>query len=446
MPSVDCNISPARVLSALLLAGISAPASDARPMAALQVGRLTLHRCETRAPWCGSLSRRLDPGGAVPGSISVYFEYYPHTGGGAAAGTLVATEGGPGYPATGSRTEYLALFAPLRTNHDVLIMDNRGTGRSGALDCEPLQTAAVLTEANVGVCGRSLGRAAPLYSTALATDDLAAIVEALSLGRIDLYGDSYGSYFAQVFALRHPQQLRSLVLDGAYPLDDPDYPWYPNYSPAMRDKFNRACERAPACRAIGGSSLEHIAPALELLRAGPFSAEVRLWPRAIHALHRRCERVGDRHVRRRAGPCECARAGCGGARFQLALAGNAAGEDQLRAVSAALLTSADVIARAEENGAGAGVGLRGGTFTVREAPHGYRLSLREVRWTEDAAVSGRIDWPRRSGVVHADLELWTSQGLRGALQLQWPEGVNGARATVHGRLGSDIVVAEAPAP
>ena len=37
-----------------------------------------------------------------------------------------------------------------------------------------------------------------------------------------------------------------------------------------------------------------------------------------------------------------------------ALAGNAAGEDQLRAVSAALLTSADVIARAEENGAGAG--------------------------------------------------------------------------------------------
>jgi hypothetical protein len=81
-------------------------------MAALQVGRLTLHRCETRAPWCGSLSRPLDPGGAVPGSISVYFEYYPHTGGGAAAGTLVATEGGPGYPATESRSEYLHCLRP----------------------------------------------------------------------------------------------------------------------------------------------------------------------------------------------------------------------------------------------------------------------------------------------------------------------------------------------
>jgi len=120
-----------------------------------------------------------------------------------------------------------------------------------------------------------------------------------------------------------------------------------------------------------------------------------------------------------------------------ALAGNAAGEDQLRAVSAALLTSADVIARAEENGAGAVVGLRGGTFTVREAPHGYRLSLREVRWTEDAAVSGRIDWPRRSGVVHADLELWTRRGLRGALQAAVARGCQRRKRHGRGRLGSN---------
>ena len=112
-------------------------------------------------------------------------------------------------------------------------------------------------------------------SDLIATDDLAAILEALSSGRINLYGDSYGTYFAQVFALRHPDRLRSLVLDGAYPLDGPDYPWYPHYAPAMRDKFNRACERAPACQAIAGSSLEHIARTLELLRAAPFSAAVR---------------------------------------------------------------------------------------------------------------------------------------------------------------------------
>jgi len=642
----------------LLLAAVSAPGPDARPMAALQVGRLTLHRCDTRAPWCGSLERRLDPSGAVPGTLPIYFEYYPHTASGPAAGTLVATEGGPGYPATGSRSEYLALFGPLRPNHDVLLMDNRGTGRSAAVDCEPLQTAAVLTEANIGSCGRSLGRAAPLYSTALATDDLAAILETLSIGRINLYGDSYGSYFAQVFALRHPERLRSLVLDGAYPLDGPDYAWYPHYAAAMRDKFNLACERAPACQAIAGSSLEHIARALQLLRAAPFSAEVRygdgrsmrftadasqlaivmfagspahatvreldaaarafsdgdrlpllrLMAETLASVDSRdpthsprqfsaglaaavfcqdppqifdmslapAQRLGarDAQITRRKTEVpdtyapftideyrgmpldyafidECvqwpaaapeapavplvpagarypevpvlvisgeldnmtsaadgaaaaarfprarhvviansfhvnalphARSDCGAIlarrfmehlesgdescatavpavrlvpRFARqvreltpahGLAGNAAGEDQLRAVTAVLLTCGDAIARAEANGRGRGVGLRGGTFTVREASQGYRLTLRDLLWTEDARVSGAIDWPGRSGVVHADLELRGPQGARGRLQLQWQQGVGRAQATVRGSLDGNSVLAAAPAP
>ncbi|MGH8131782.1 MAG: hypothetical protein ACRETP_00895, partial [Steroidobacteraceae bacterium] len=117
----------------------------------------------------------------------------------------------------------------------------------------------------------------------------------------------------------------------------------------------------------------------------------------------------------------------------------------LRVVSAALLTSADVIARAEENGPGNGVGLRGGTFTVANAGNGYRLTLRDVRWTEDVSVSGRIDWPGRTGDVHASLELRAPQGS-GTLELTWPEGASRARATARGRLGGERVLAEAPAP
>lgn len=237
-----------------------------------------LNRCDISSPgierWCGRLERPLDPAGSVAGTIGVYFEYYPHTGAGAAAGTLVATEGGPGFPATDSRDEYLELYRPLRSTHDVLIMDNRGTGRSGAVDCEPLQSAPTLTVENIGTCGRSLGARAPLYSTTFAADDLAAILSELKIGKIDLYGDSYGTYFAQVFALRHGDRLRSLVLDGAYPLEGADYAWYPHYAPAMRAKFNVACERDAACRAIAGSSLEHIAPALADLRARPIAARV----------------------------------------------------------------------------------------------------------------------------------------------------------------------------
>ena len=274
-----------RLLPVLLAVLWSAPQAAAVPapaaVAAVTVGQVHLHRCDTPAPWCGELVRALDPGGAVTGTVAVYFEYYPHSATGPAAGTLVATEGGPGYPATESRDGYLALFEPLRASYDVLIMDNRGTGRSAAVNCRQLQNAPQLTEANIGACGRALGRTAPLYGTALATDDLAAVLDALGIERIGLYGNSYGTYFAQVFALRHAAKLRALVLDGADALDGPDFAWWPHYAPAMRAKFNLACERAPGCKAIAGSSMEHIAPALQLLRAKPLAAHVHYGNRRV---------------------------------------------------------------------------------------------------------------------------------------------------------------------
>lgn len=167
----------------------------------LKVGSVNLAACGSHGGYCGTLNRPLDPSGAVPGSISVYFEFYPRTGTGKPAGTLVATEGGPGYPATDTRDEYLALFQPLRDTRDVVLMDNRGTGRSNAVDCQALQSAPKLTETNIGHCGDSLGAKAPLYSATLAADDLDAILQALGAGRIDLYGDSYGTFFEQVFAV-----------------------------------------------------------------------------------------------------------------------------------------------------------------------------------------------------------------------------------------------------
>jgi pimeloyl-ACP methyl ester carboxylesterase len=240
-----------------------------------RVGRLLLQHCDGVAGWCGHFDRPLDPSGAIPDRISIYFEYYPHSAAGRSAGTLVATEGGPGYPATLSRDDYLTLFEPLRATRDVVIMDNRGTGGSGAIDCHELQTAEKWTVPKVGACGASLGTRAPLYGTAYAADDLAAILEALGAGPIDLYGDSYGTYFEQVFALRHPGMLRTLVLDGAYSIDETDYAWMPTYAPAMRAKFDLACSRSAACSRIPGTSIDHIRPALAELRLAPFTAHAR---------------------------------------------------------------------------------------------------------------------------------------------------------------------------
>src|SRR5580704_15359223 len=128
------------LVAGLACAGLLAPraallAASAQSNAAhapgIRVGRITLEPCTTGRAYCGRIDRPLDPTGAIGGRISVYFEFYPHTGAGPSAGTLVATEGGPGYPATESRADYLALFRPLRTTRDFVLMDNRGTGKSG---------------------------------------------------------------------------------------------------------------------------------------------------------------------------------------------------------------------------------------------------------------------------------------------------------------------------
>lgn len=258
--------------AALLVAAALSPPVCSKPAAARRVGSMLLEPCAGVAAYCGRLDRPLDPTGVIPGRISIYFEFYPHTAAGPSIGTLVATEGGPGYAATASRDEYLELWKPLRSHRDFVLMDNRGTGNSGAVDCADLQAADHWTVELIAACGESLGDRAALYSTAYAADDLAAVLAVLGAGKIDLYGDSYGTYFEQIFALRHPDTLRSIVLDGAYPVDGPDYAWYPTYAPAMRAKFDIACRRAPECAALAGASLDHIRPAIERLRAHPFAA------------------------------------------------------------------------------------------------------------------------------------------------------------------------------
>jgi pimeloyl-ACP methyl ester carboxylesterase len=651
--------------AALALFGLDSVGSshvDPGPASARQtllVGSIDLRPCLRVRAYCGRFDRPLDPTGEIPGRISIYFEYYPHSGPGKAAGTLVATEGGPGYPATESRDDYLALFKPLQQQHDFLLMDNRGTGQSGAIDCHALQTAEKWTVELTAACGQSLGDRAPLYSTAYAADDLAAILEALGIRRIDLYGDSYGTYFEQVFAVRHPNTLRSIVLDGAYPLNGPDYAWYPSYAPAMRAKFDMACRRFAPCADLPGDSIAHIQPMLEELRTHPFAAhaadsdgkqraftadasqlaivmygsspafatvreldaaarafmegdrapalrlmaetnsgvdsrdptadsthwsaglaaavmcqdppqifDMRLaralrtadrdravaerkrtlpgtyapftideyrgmpldysfidqcveWPVApsshpashvvaagpqypdipalivsgeldnmttmadgalvaaafkhgtqiriansfhVNALPRARSGCGAELVRRFVETLHVGDAGCAAdvpplrlvphfarhaseLKSAVAVEGNRTSAAQLQWVSAAVMTAGDVLARLSGNSTGQGVGLRGGNFRVVNDPSTVHVTLTEVRWTEDLAVSGKIDRPMtRSGTVHASLHLAETGGPTGDLIVEWPEGIAASSASIRGTLGGTAVRARTAAP
>lgn len=245
-------------------------AAVASSPASLRLGRQTLQQCATSPlAYCGTLAVPLDYASPAGPDIEVAYRWYPASGP-SAQGTVVPVEGGPGYPSIesvqyesgGQQAGYAAMYGPLLSRFNMLVVDNRGTGASAPLRCKSLQDYAGPTGTNafqqtVGGCAAALNHryrypdgawvhASDLFTSTPAAEDLAAVIRALGVGRVDLYGDSYGSFFAQVFADHYPQLLRSLILDSTYPTVDLD-PWYRSSVEAMPASFQAVCERAPAC-------------------------------------------------------------------------------------------------------------------------------------------------------------------------------------------------------
>jgi len=107
---------------------------------------------------------------------------------------------------------------------------------------------------------------------------------------------------------------------------------------------------------------------------------------------------------------------------------------RLRTATAAADTVADVIARWWEMSGSAGVGLRGGRFTV----YGYskvRFTLRKVRWVDDISVSGAIGWDRTTGAITANVSVGGRGASKGTLSMSWSDWAQLPRADVSGVLG-----------
>lgn len=281
----------ALLLVAGLLAGSAASLADAaaRPgERTRRVGTQKLTPCKGyERTWCGFLTVPLDRDDPGAATLKIGYAWRPAKN--AARGTLVANEGGPGYPSLASMYLWTGMYGDLLQDFNLLVVDARGTGRSQAINCPALQnlggaqTEAVFFEA-IAECGAQLNRtfrhrdggyvhASDLFGTVDAVDDMAAVIDALGVGPVDLYGDSYGSFFAQAFAARHPEMLRSLTLDGTWPLVEAN-PWYPETPATLRFAFDAVCERSAACAAAApGSATARLRVLADALDAAPLSGQ-----------------------------------------------------------------------------------------------------------------------------------------------------------------------------
>ncbi len=277
----------------------SAPA----PARTMIVGSQKLTQCGS-APtsYCGTLAVPLDYSTPTGPTITIAYTWYPATSppGGVAKGTVVPVEGGPGFPSEESvewgahsvlgAGGYHFMYGSLLDDWNMLAVDLRGTGKSTPLDCPALQNfsgraSGPAYTAAVGACARKLNhrwksstgayiQASDLFTSSPAAADVAAVIRALGIAKIDLYGDSYGSFFAQVFANHYPKLVRSLILDSTYETQNLD-PWYRSTIEDMPADFDLACSRSPACAdATTGPAWNDIEELTKQLRQTPVSGVV----------------------------------------------------------------------------------------------------------------------------------------------------------------------------
>jgi proline iminopeptidase len=96
--------------------------------------------------------------------------------------------GGPG----ASHDYFLPYLLPLARSHRLIFIDERGSGRS-----EKLEDAGLYTVENM-------------------VEDVESVRQTLGLGKITLFGHSYGGVLAQAYAFKYQRNLTHLILGSTF--------------------------------------------------------------------------------------------------------------------------------------------------------------------------------------------------------------------------------------
>ena len=197
-------------------------------------GSMTLHPCDVPGVAgggrCGALTVYENRASGTGRRISLNIVVVPAAGLTPARDPVFWLEGGPGGAATGAigpvSNQYLR---GVRTDRDLVFVDQRGTGKSSPLDCDLGDSPADLDRYFgplfpvdlVRACREKLEQTADLtqYTTSIAADDLDDVREALGYPVINLAGASYGTQAALVYMRRHREHVRSSFLVGVAPPD-----------------------------------------------------------------------------------------------------------------------------------------------------------------------------------------------------------------------------------
>ena len=213
-------------LFAGLCAGLSAPAQAEGAWSGLKACRLP---GVEHAAQCGVLRRPLDPAEADGRTIDLHVAVLPAVARNKKADPVLFFAGGPGQSAIDLAGPLSRLLARLSNRRDVVLIDQRGTGRSAPLKCPDQPATQSLRELadppaqvrQLDACRKAL-QALPhgdlrYYTTTLAMQDADAVRQALGYAKVNLVGASYGTRAALEYMRQFPRSVRRAVIDGVAP-------------------------------------------------------------------------------------------------------------------------------------------------------------------------------------------------------------------------------------
>ncbi len=169
---------------------------------------------------------------------------------------VVLIAGGPGQGARAAFGATLGAFDAVREHHDLVLLDQRGTGDSHALTCDDTQVLDLKKALSLDIDAERLegcreGQDADLtqYTTQRAIDDLAHVLTQLGYETAHLVGGSYGTRVALSFARAYPDRTASIVIDGVAPPDFALPLSFAKDAQSSLDALVRDCAAQPACDA-----------------------------------------------------------------------------------------------------------------------------------------------------------------------------------------------------
>jgi pimeloyl-ACP methyl ester carboxylesterase len=194
-------------------------------------------------------------------------------------------DGGPGQSAVKAATGMAHQWAAVHRKRDIVLVDVRGTGESNGLSCKSLQghegvlgyMESFLPVPGVRACRAELEARADLrlYTTTPAVDDVDDVRAALGYDRINVNGGSYGTLAALHYMRRHPEHVRTAVLEGLVTPDARLPLYFAHDAQVALDQVLAACAKDAGCRAAFPDPAEEVSRVLARLEKEPAKVTVR---------------------------------------------------------------------------------------------------------------------------------------------------------------------------